>query len=277
MKFADLHLHTVFSDGTYTAEELVLESKKVGLSAIAVVDHDTVEGIDSTKRFAEACGIEVLPGIELSAEYNGSEIHILGYLIDHKSRELAEKLDFLKKNRVARIYKILEKLKGIGVNLEAQAVFDIAKDGAVGRLHIARAMVKEGLAGSVWEVFHKYIGDKSPAYICGFKFSPLEAIKLIRDVGGIPVLAHPYTLNNDALIPQFVKNGLMGLEVYYPEHSQGMINLYLGLAGKFNLLVTGGSDCHGKAKPEVKIGTIKIPYALIEKLKTAKQLLARSP
>ena len=269
MKFADLHLHTLFSDGTYTPEELVTQSLRVGLSTISVVDHDTTDGIEPAIEIAKTKNIEVLPGIELSAEYDGLEIHILGYLIDYKRKNLQEKLEFLRKNRIARIYKIVDKLKGIGITLKAEDIFDIARQGTVGRLHVARAMVKAGLVGSIMEAFQKYIGDKSPAYVCNFRFSPTDAIKLIKDVGGIPVLAHPYTLNKDDLIPKFIDYGLMGLEVYYPEHTQGAVNLYLGLAKKHNLLITGGSDCHGNAKPEAKIGSIKIPYALVEKLKEA--------
>jgi len=183
---------------------------------------------------------------------------------------LREKLDFLKKIRIERIYKILAKLKDMAVTLRAESVFDLAKKGTVGRLHIARAMVKEGLVSSIREAFQKYIGDKCPAFILGFRLTPCEAIKLIREAGGIPVLAHPYSINRDDLIPNFVDDGLMGLEVYYPEHSQSMINFYLSLTKKYNLLVTGGSDCHGQAKPEVKIGSVKIPYELVEKLKAAK-------
>jgi predicted metal-dependent phosphoesterase TrpH len=271
MKSADLHLHTVFSDSTYTPVELINESTRVGLSAIAVVDHDTVKGIEPTLKIAKMANIEVLPGIELSAEDDGLEIHILGYLIDYKRRDLEEKLEFLRKNRIERIYKIADKLKGMGIKLKPEAVFEIAKQGTVGRLHVARAMVNTGLVDSTTEAFQKYIGDKCPAYVCNFRFSPQDAIKLIRDVGGIPVLAHPYSLNRDELIPKFVDYGMMGLEVYYPEHSQGMINLYLSLAKKYNLLITGGSDCHGNAKPEVKIGSVQIPYKFVEKLKEAKQ------
>jgi hypothetical protein len=271
MKFADLHLHTVFSDGTYTPDGLILEAHRQNLSTIAVVDHDSVDGIDPTIEVAKTGGIELIPGIELTAECEGQEIHILGYLIDYKNPELREKLDFLKKNRLERIYKIAKKLNEIGVKLDVQGVFALAKFGTVGRLHIARAMVKQGLVGSAAGAFTKYIGDKCPAYVCGFRFSPLEAISLIKKVGGIAVLAHPYTLRNDELIPQFIDYGLMGLEVYYPEHTQGMINFYLNLAKSYNLLITGGSDCHGDAKPEVKIGSVKIPYDLVEKLKAAKE------
>lgn len=273
MKFADLHLHTLFSDGTYTPEELIQKAGKAGLSCISIADHDITGGIKPAIEAAVAWDIEVLSGIELSAEYEGSEIHILGYLIDYEDKALIAKLDSLKKNRIERIYKITEKLKGMGVDLKPEAVFALVKEGTVGRLHVARAMVKEGLVGSIFEAFQKYIGDKCPAYVLGFHFSPKEAIKLIKDSGGIPVLAHPYTINSDELILQFIKEGIMGLEAYYPEHSQAMINFYLGLAQKHNLLVTGGSDCHGSAKPEVKIGSIKIPYALVEKLKEAKEKL----
>jgi predicted metal-dependent phosphoesterase TrpH len=270
MKFADLHLHTIFSDGTYSPSELVSESKKAGLSAVAIVDHDTVGAIAPAIGIAETENIELLSGIELSAEYDGLEIHILGYLIDYKNKDLLERLETLKKNRIDRVYKIVDKLKGIGIALDPRTVFDIAKQGTVGRLHIARALLSEGKVSSVFEAFKKYIGDKCPAYVLGFRLSPNEAIKLIKDAGGIPVLAHPYTLDNDDLILKFIDYGLMGLEVWYPEHSQSMTNFYLNLAKKHNLLVTGGSDYHGNAKPGIKIGSIKIPYELVERLKAAK-------
>jgi len=273
VKFADLHLHTYFSDGTYSPEELVSESRKAGLAAIAVVDHDTVEAIKPVLKVADRNEVEVIPGIELTAEDDGSEIHILGYFIDYERKDFLKKLDILKNNRVDRIYKIVKKLNGLGMDLDAQDVFDIAKIGTAGRLHVARAMVKAGVVGSTAEAFRKYIGDKGPGYVCGFRFNPKEAIKLIKDVGGVPVLAHPYTLNNDELISRYVDYGIMGLEVYYPEHSQSMVNFYLRLAQKHNLLVTGGSDCHGNAKPVVKIGSIKIPYELVEKLKEARDML----
>src|SRR3989338_5390566 len=163
MKFADLHLHTVFSDGTYTPQELIAQSSKCGLSSIAVVDHDTVEGIGPSIEAAQGRDIEVLAGIELSAEFDNIEVHILGYLIDYQNSGLIKRLDALKKNRIERIYKIIDRLKGIGVSLNPDTVFDIANNGTVGRLHVARALVKEGRVGTIFEAFAKYIGDKSPA------------------------------------------------------------------------------------------------------------------
>ncbi len=272
MKFADLHLHTVFSDGTCTPEELVRQGASSGLSALAIVDHDTVGAIGLANRAAEGKNIEIIPGIELSAEYETFEVHILGYLIEYENSCLLEKLNTLKKNRIERVYKIVEKLKEMGVILNPQSIFDLAKQGTVGRMHIARAMVNEGKVNSVFEAFQKYIGDKCPAYVLGFKFSPEEAIKLIKETKGIPVLAHPYTVRDDLLV-KFIDFGLMGLEAYYPEHSQSMTNFYTNLAARHNLLTTGGSDFHGDAKPEVKIGSIKIPYTLVERLKEAKKEL----
>jgi len=271
MRVADLHLHTFYSDGTYTPEELIRQAVRVGLNCIAVTDHDTIAGIKPSWELGTKKDIEVIPGIELSSEYNGTEIHILGYFVDYKNKTFIAALDTLRKNRIERIYKILDKLKEMGVDLKPKKIFDIAKEGTVGRLHVARAMLAEGFIRSLYEAFHKYIGDKGPAYVAGFKLTPQKAIDLIKNAGGTPVLAHPYTLTQDELIPELVKAGLMGLEVYYPEHSQADVNFYLGLAKKYHLLVTGGSDCHGEAKSELKIGLIKIPYELVEKLKAVRE------
>lgn len=275
MGFADLHLHTNFSDSTYSPAQLVLESAKSGLSAIAIVDHDTVKGIPPALEESGRADIEVIPGVELSAELENKEVHILGYLIDYNKKGLLERLEVLNKNRLERIHRIADKLKGMGVNLEAEEVFSLAGHATVGRLHVARALMKRGFVGSIFEAFQKYIGDNCPAFELGFKFSPQEAIRLIKDARGIPVLAHPYILHNDDLILDFIKEGLMGIEVYYPEHSQSMVNFYLDLAKQNNLLVTGGSDCHGTAKPGISIGCVKVPYELVEKLKEAKNFSAR--
>ncbi|MEW6074967.1 MAG: phosphatase, partial [Candidatus Omnitrophota bacterium] len=142
--------------------------------------------------------------------------------------------------------------------------------GTVGRLHIAKALVSEGLVGSVREVFEKYLGDKGPAYVAGFRFSVYEAVRAIKDAGGIPVLAHPHVLEDNDLIPYFAEQGVMGIEAFYGEYSEEMVHFYQQIAQRLNLLVTGGSDFHGDAKPEVKLGSVKIPYTLVEDLKNAK-------
>ncbi|MCM8795524.1 MAG: PHP domain-containing protein [Candidatus Omnitrophica bacterium] len=271
MKSADLHLHTVFSDSTYTPQALIKEAKDVGLDCISVVDHDTVAGIDECIKLATSKGIEVIPGIEVTCEYQEQEVHILGYLIDYENKALREKLDELKRVRVERIYKIIDKLNNIGIDLKSEDVFALAKEGTVGRLHVARAMLKEGLVGSVGEAFQKYIGEDCPAFVLGFKLTPSEAISLIKNSKGIPVLAHPYSLKRDDLIPPLVDLGIMGLEVYYPEHTSSMVRSYLSVAKKYNLLITGGSDCHGDIRPEAKLGSVKIPYILVEKIKLARK------
>lgn len=267
MRFADLHLHTIFSDSTYTPKELVNDACKSGLSCISVVDHDCIDGIMPTIREAKGRDLEVIPGIEISAQYQDTEIHFLGYFIDYKNKEFIKKLLFLKNNRIERVYKMLDKLSKMGVSLNPNSVFKLAEKGTVGRLHVARAMVSEGFIKTSAEAFKKYIGEKCPAYVCGFRFTPQEAIKVIRDAEGIAVLAHPYILGDQRLIFKFIGYGLRGIEVYYPEHTKNMVNTYLNIARDCDLLVTGGSDCHGKAKREIRIGSVKIPYALVERLK----------
>ena len=270
MKYADLHVHTSESDGTLTPKQLVKEALARGLSAIAIVDHDTVGGISEAEAAAKDEDLEIIAGIELTAQHDNQEIHILGYFLDCRNKALLEKLKLVQLNRIERVHKIVNNLGEEGVKLDAQAVFDISGKGTVGRMHIARALLKEGWVTTTAEAFRKYIGDKSPAYVLGFNLSPAEAINLIKSAGGVAVLAHPYILRNDELITELVGYGLQGIEVYYPEHSQSMVNFYLDLAKKLNLLVTGGSDFHGSVKPDIKLGAIKIPIELVEKLRQSR-------
>jgi predicted metal-dependent phosphoesterase TrpH len=218
-------------------------------------------------------GIEVLPGIELTAEHHGLEIHILGYFLDHTYAPLVQRLNFLRQARIERVHNIVEKLNAMNMPIKAEEVFALAQNGIPGRLHIARTMVHHGYIKNIYDAFKQYIGDTCPAYVGGFRLTPHDAIAVIRAAGGIPVLAHPYLLKNDELIPEFIKSGLMGLEVFYLEHSQGVVNFYLAMARKYNLLTTGGSDFHGQAKPDVTLGMLKLPYEHVEKLKEAKRNL----
>lgn len=270
MTYADLHLHTLFSDGTYTPEELVEKAKAAGLCCISVVDHDTVSGIERAAVAAESAGIELIPGIEMTAEYSGKEIHMLGYFVDYRNKVLGENLKLLKQRRIERIYMMLDKLKGIGIKLKAEAIFSLAAYGTIGRLHVARALVNQGFVNSTSEAFSRIIGDDCPAYVLGFKLLPQEAVKLIRQAGGVPVLAHPFTLRDDALIPGIIECGIMGIEALYPEHTNSKKGKYIKLAQEHNLLVTGGSDFHGDAKPQLKLGSFRVPYDLVEKMKAAR-------
>jgi len=271
VNYADLHVHSLASDGTFTCAQLVKESIKRKLSAIAIVDHDTVAAVGEATALAEGLDLEIIPGIELTAQYENQEIHILGYFLDYQNNLLLQKLKLVQQSRIERVYQILINLEGLGIKLDPEAVFKISGTGTVGRMHIARALVEKGCVGTTAEAFRKYIGDKSPAYVLGFRLSPQEAIQIINDAGGVAVLAHPYILRNDELIAEFAGMGLKGIEVYYPEHSQSMVNFYLDLAKKLNLLVTGGSDFHGSAKPDIKLGIIKVPMELVEVLRRAKK------
>jgi predicted metal-dependent phosphoesterase TrpH len=269
MKFADLHLHSNFSDGTFSPKKIVDEAQKAGLGCISLTDHDTVDGIDDAVA-AAGDALEVLPGIELTAEANGQELHILGYLIDHKNESFLKILEEIREVRVKRIYEICEKLQKLGVKMEPEEVFLLSGKGAVGRLHVARALVAGGHIYSTRDAFQRFIGDRGPAYVGKFKMTPKEAIGWILKVRGIPVLAHPYVLLDRGLIADFVKDGIMGIEAYYCEHSNSQTGEFVKIAEKFGLLITGGSDCHGAAKEEVQIGKIKLPYEHVEKLKEAR-------
>jgi 3',5'-nucleoside bisphosphate phosphatase len=263
VKFADLHLHTAFSDGTDEPDELIKKAVKTGLSAVAITDHDSVDAVPDAIDAGIIHGIEVIPGIELTAEYEGLEIHVLGYFLDYRNAALREKLSFLEKARIERIHGMVSKLQGLGVKIDAEKIFALSGKGSVGRLHVARVMLSEGIITSIWEAFSKYIGNNGPAYVLGFKFSPQDACKLIRAAGGVPVLAHPYAYRRDDLIPQFIKFGIKGLEVYYPEHTNTMRNKYIRICREHKLLLTGGSDYHGSAKPDVVLGAFKVPYELV--------------
>lgn len=271
MKYADLHIHTNFSDSTLTCREVVRLSLKNKLSAISITDHDTVDGIGPAIALAKDSDLEIIPGVEMTCEVDNAEIHILGYFVDYENQHFLKKLKELQKIRVERIYKMVEKLKSLGlVKMKAGEVVKLAGRGAVGRVHLAIAMQKEGYVNSIQEAFYRYIHDKGPAYVSKFKFKPQEVIDLIRENNGIPVLAHPHVLGKNFNLKEFVDCGLKGIEVFYPQYTDYQTEHYKNLAKKYNLILTGGSDCHGEAKIDTTIGKIKLPYELVEKLKEAR-------
>ena len=266
MQRADLHLHTVYSDGNLLPEQLVQEAIKAKLSCIAITDHDCVLAI---KLAQEAAGtnLEVIPAIELTAELDTTEIHLLGYFIDLENEDLRVELEKLHKIRIQRIYDMTERLQKVGVEIAAEEVFNKSKYGCVGRLHIAQVLLEKKYVSNIYEAFNRYIGDKSPCYVGKFSLQPKQAIDLIKKAKGIPILAHPYALRNDSSILTFVEQGVRGLEVYYPEHSPLKVLKYLTIAKKYGLLVTGGSDFHGEVKPNICVGQVSISYKFVEQLK----------
>jgi predicted metal-dependent phosphoesterase TrpH len=264
---ADLHLHTFFSDGTYSPEELVEHAKRHGLGALALTDHDTVEGCERAQHACAAAGIEFIPGAELTAEQDGEEIHILGYLMDlHNPRLLAEIATF-QKVRQNRVREMVARLNQMQIPLAAEAVFTLANCRSPGRPHVARALVAAGHCGSLDEAFDRFLKKNRPAWVPKFKMSAPDAIELIHQAGGVAVLAHPGLNRTDEVIPGMAEAGLDGIECFHTKHSTSTAEYYLELADRFELLVTGGSDCHGMSKGKPLIGTIKLPYQHVEKLK----------
>ena len=271
MKFADLHLHTQFSDGTFTPEELVLHAQKSGLACIALTDHDTVEGC---ARAAAACAVvqmEFIPGSELTAEYEDTEVHILGYFLDTENKLLLERIAQFQSVRQKRIHEMVAALNQLGVPLKVESVFALANCKSPGRPHVARALVKEKLIGSLDEAFERYLKKGRPAWVPKTKMSALESVELIHQAGGLAVMAHPGLNRTDEIIPALVDAGLDGIECFHTKHSTVMSERYLEIAEKHELLVTGGSDCHGYSKNKPLIGTVKLPYAHVERLRAARQ------
>lgn len=266
-KFADLHVHTIYSDGTFTPDEVVDTAHKNGLSAIAITDHDSVDGIEPSMTAAKKYGMEIIPGVELTAEEENIEIHILGYFIDWKAGWFEKKLEKMRRARLERIYAMVDKLKSAGVDIDADKVLKISGPGAIGRLHLATALYNEGIISSINEAFRKYIGDKSPCYVKKYKLSPKEAADMIIKLGGVPVLAHPRLLNGDELITRFIKDGIRGIEAYHTEHAANAATRYEEMALRNGLLITGGSDCHGAGKGKILLGRVKVPYSLVDILK----------
>jgi len=274
MKFADLHTHTTFSDGTTTPEKIVILAEKHNLSALAICDHDTIDGVLPALSAAENTTIEVIPSLELSCENNNCEVHILGFFLDYEDSVLSGRLKKIRVARIGRMREMVDRLKAMDVDIDINEVFKLAKDAAVGRVHLARVLKAHGYISTLQEAFYKYIGENSPAYVSKFKLTPKEAIKLVLEVKGVPVLAHPYSLNNDSLIEEFIGFGLLGIEVYYPEHQTSFVRHYENIADKFNLIKTGGSDYHGSIKPQNPLGKIKIPYDVVTQLKDAKNKIS---
>ena len=271
-RLADLHVHTHESDGTFSPEKVVEYSKAKGMHAIAITDHDCCSAITPAIIAAKGLDLEIIPGVELSAEVDEQDVHILGYFIDWQNEEFLKKLEHIVHVRRERAKEILKRLRRVNVRIAEKELFELSDTGCVGRLHIAQLLFKKGYVSSIGQAFKDYIGDQSPCYVKKFKMTPKEAASMIKDVGGIPVLAHPKTINTKNkkladVVKAFVDDGMEGIEVYHIEHTAKDVKELEKLAAKLNLLMTGGSDCHGLGKKEILIGKVKIPYELVEKMK----------
>ena len=264
---ADLHIHSNFSDGLLSPEEIVRKAHDAGLTVISITDHDTVDGIGPAVAEGEKAGVTVIPGIEFTTDLPDTEIHILGYFIDYKAKWLKELLSKIRESRMNRIYKIADKLKNLGINIDAEDVLKLADKGSVGRPHVARMLLQQGKVKSVQEAFNKYLNFGGPAYVPHFRLTPAEAVQTIVKAGGIPVYAHPAVSRKDDIIPELIAKGLAGIEVFYSKHSDAQIKHYQTLAEKYGLLMTGGSDFHGfSTVRDVSLGEMKLPDNYIRKL-----------
>ena len=242
---ADLHIHTTASDGLFDPSEVVDWANKKNIKIIAITDHDTTDGIKRAMKRAKLYDIIVIPGIEFSCNYNGEEMHILGYYINYESDIINEITNKLKESRLVRGEKILDKLINMGLKITLEEVKSLAGKGVIGRPHIARALINRGYVSSIEEAFSKYIGRNQPAYVERLKLSIEECIELIHKVGGVAILAHPGLIEDDKIIYEIMKYKIDGIEVVHSKHSQDVIKKLSSLADSLNLIKTGGSDCHG--------------------------------
>jgi 3',5'-nucleoside bisphosphate phosphatase len=275
----DLHTHSNMSDGTMSPSELVQLASTIGLRAIALTDHDTLDGLEpaiSAVREFEL-DLEVVPGVEISAEYDYGILHILGFFIRSDDSELEKSLNFLRIQRQSRISKILSKLVAQNVFIREEEVKKVATGGVPGRPHLASLMFRKGYVKTMQEAFDRYLRKGACAYVPKVKLPAHKACQLIVSAGGIPVIAHPYSLNQDdpdrfeEVLLSLIDMGLQGIEAYYPKHTKDQTRMYVRLASKFDLVVSGGTDFHGANKPGVKLGEFPdrnpLPYSLLEEMK----------
>ena len=267
MKLADLHLHTCFSDGTWSPEELASQARAHGLDAVALTDHDSVDGCE---RMEVACvieGIEFIPGSEITAEVDGQEVHILGYWLDTRSEALRSQLVRLQEVRQNRVQEIVARLNENGVGLSESVVRTLAVCEAPGRLHVARALVQQGYARDCDHAFERFLKKGRIGFVSKPRMSAGDAVSLIHEAGGVSVLAHPGLYRNGGIIPRLKEVGIDGLECWHTKHSEAESNVFIRKAANLGLVATGGSDCHGMAKGCPLIGRVKLPYQQVEELK----------
>ncbi|MEW6606689.1 MAG: PHP domain-containing protein [bacterium] len=272
MAQADLHIHTHFSDSSLSPEEIVEYAKGIGLKIIGITDHDSVEGIDEVLKYAKPYDIEVIPGVELSAEREKGELHILGYFIDWKNKWFNDELKIFRQTREKRAHLIISKLKELNVNIDYEQVIQVAKKNvgneAISRLHIATVLHQRKMVDSIKDAFEKYLNYGAKAYVPKFSLTPKQAIEMILKTGGIPVLAHPYFSKcNENLILELVKCGLKGIEVFHPQQNIKGQQFCQKMAQKYNLVMTGGSDCHGLFKESISIGMVTVDENVVKCMK----------
>ncbi|MCK4809370.1 MAG: PHP domain-containing protein [Candidatus Omnitrophica bacterium] len=273
MEKADLHIHSAYSDGSLSIEDIFKQSREKGLRCIAITDHDTVEGALEAEGLTELFGVEFIKGIELSAEYDKTDVHILGYFVDTYNKNLLNELKDMKQFRRERLISMAKKVNSLGGRVDIDELVCQINQKVATRLHLALYMLEKKQVNSVWEAFKKYLSADKSAYVRKSSFSVREAITLIKQADGLAVLAHPHFLPSNGWFKKFVHWGLDGMEVIYPGFSPRVISYYTRLADSLGLFKSGGSDSHGTHKQSTPIGKITIPYSWVETMKDAKRPL----
>ena len=281
----DLHMHSTYSDGTMRPEELLQEAQRVGLSAIALTDHDTIDGVAEFMELGKKYGINTVPGVEISLDSklpNNGYMHILGLFVDPHSGQLKETLRFLLAQRNLRAQRIIKKLNELEIDITLQELLDEAGEGAIGRPHVAKILVRKRVVTSIQEAFDMYLAKGKPAYINKEELGEAAALKMIRDAGGLAILAHPHLMQFDTFekarekILELKELGLDGFEVYYSGMPKEYTEKLLELAAESGFLVSGGSDFHGANKEHVKMGTgknndLNIPDTVLKQLEEGRK------
>lgn len=264
---ADLHVHTTASDGIASPAEVVRIALNRGLAALGIADHDTTAGVAPALLAARGTSLEIIPGVEINTDHATGEVHILGYLYRWPNFQLERQLSRLRERRLARMETMVGRLQFLGLPVTRERVLAIAGDAAVGRPHVARALVEGGCVKNEGEAFERYLARGRPGYVERARFSPAEAVALIREAGGVPVLAHP-GVHGQALIDELIAEDLRGIEVYHPDHRPEVVIELLRLAASYNLVVTGGSDFHAHgAAWGTTIGEVTVPASVVESLR----------
>ena len=265
---ADLHIHSICSDGTLSPQEIIKKACKAGLQAISITDHDNIDAIEPAMTFCKQCALEFIPGIEISSEYEKNEVHFLGYFFDHRHKILNEYVQYFQNERKKRARKILEQLRKMGMKIGLELVLQkTAHHGSICRPHIAHVLVEEGYVHSYQEAFYKYLGANCPCYVPKYKIEPAEAIKIINQAGGISFIAHPGLALKEYSILKLIELGIEGIETVHPRHSTDDIEYYRKLIQKYDLLECGGSDFHDNRKQNSIFGKYTVPYDVIIKMK----------
>lgn len=269
MSRVDLHIHSTASDGKFSPEAIIVKAAELGLKVISLTDHDSVDGIiPALKTVKTYPGLTFIPGVEISTDMPDGEAHVLGYFINYTSRELGSTLERFRNSRLRRAQGMVAKLGALGIDIDWPRVQEIAGDGAIGRPHIAQAMLEKGYITSFEEAFKKYIGHGGPAYVEREKVTPEEAVALILRSRGLPVLAHPFTVKEpETMVIKLKSAGLVGIEAYYKDNTDAETEATLGLATKYGLIATGGSDFHGIADSnDAMLGSVEVPMEAAERL-----------